>query len=471
MSRLASAVAALLLTTSVLAGGAVAAQSGNGTFVYEGDQPVLHNGPGQSITGQTDLPEGAVVRMEISSRSAESPFLTRPEAVVGPNGTFTANFSLANLDAGTPIELIAEGPDGETIARTTAEVRPCNGQCPETTVRSGPSDDAFEVTDVEDDALLERDVVETRQGEIARIPVVLDGADDVTLVVGSERDGYRINASVSDGDGDGRVVVLFNTTAAAHPGTTLAGEDDADSLTVTDDETVLPSFIDSGAYDLRAYRGAPDGEPDAVGTLAVRDGDVEERDWPTPEPSDEFGIAGNVFTVYRGEVGTVDLTTGGETTATVLLYAEDVGYRANATVRDDDGDGRIGIVLDTAVGTTDAPIRVGDGDEVLRVNQTGNVSGTLPEGMYAVSITSGTNGSGERGVVGTLVVRAIPERSDPTRTATTDETERTGNGTTSDDAVETAETSSGPPVTDPAVVGGGAIGLVAMVGVGLRFLG
>ena len=101
------------------------------------------------------------------------------------------------------------------------------------------------------------------------------------------------------------------------------------------------------------------------------------------------------------------------------------------------------------------------------MSQSGNVSGSLLEGPYAMSIYRGANTSGDEDTIGTMWVRPIPERSDPTETATGD-AGATASESVSDDDGSSTDANPGSPVKNPAVIGGGALGLVAIVGVGLR---
>ncbi len=113
-----------------------------------------------------------------------------------------------------------------------------------------------------------------QQGDTGRIPIVLATADAATVSIGSPATNYEINATVRDGNGDDRVVLLFDTTAAGHDEPTLETAADADAVAVeSGSEVALDSQLAAASYELSLFRGteAAD-EPDAVGTLLITDG-------------------------------------------------------------------------------------------------------------------------------------------------------------------------------------------------------
>ena len=144
-------------------------------------------------------------------------------------------------------------------------------------------------------------VVTTRQGETAAINVTL--ADAATVSLGGPETGYQINATVSDGDGDGRVTLLFDTAAAGRSGTTLTTADPADTVTVVSGSEVdRDTYIDAASYDLRLYRGDDvDGQAVDIGVVDLRSGNVSS---PTETaPSVDTGAA-------TGTGGTGPVTAG-----------------------------------------------------------------------------------------------------------------------------------------------------------------
>lgn len=474
MRRAPSLVVALGLVASIVAAGAVGAAGASAadadpSFVYDGDQLTLHSGPGQNVTGQTDLEAGTVVEVMVESETPTNPFLMRDKAVVQDDGSFTAHFDLSNLDPRSNVSVRATAEGGEEIGEVAAAVYPCNGQCPDATHDPDPElTPSASGGDEGTDGLLADDVVEGRQGETIEIPVRVHDSSAVTVVVGSEDDGYRIDATVRDGTGDGRVTLLFNTTAAGYPGETVTVGDRSDSVTVTDDETRLGGVLDPGAYELRLYRGQnATGDADVVGSVLVREAQVEERDSNRDPPlwMDEFGLRNEVLTTYSGEVATINVSFDDERTATIAIGDDAAAYELVVTVEDANGDGRATVRFDTAAGTTDAPLRVGEGDSVVRTDQSGNVSRALPPETYDVSLYRGQNASGSADVVGSLVVRSFPSETNSGEVpGATDAADGADTAT----ARNATGSSPGNDVPTPAVVGLGSVGLLAFAGLVAR---
>ncbi|WP_137283230.1 BGTF surface domain-containing protein [Halorussus salinisoli] len=95
--------------------------------------------------------------------------------------------------------------------------------------------------------------VETRLGETARIELRTDEAKTATVTIGEFDHNYTLSATVRDGDGDERVVLLFDTTAAQSGGETptLTAADPADGVTVTAER----GSLSAAEYDVLAYVG------------------------------------------------------------------------------------------------------------------------------------------------------------------------------------------------------------------------
>ncbi|WP_227375672.1 DUF7827 domain-containing protein [Haladaptatus halobius] len=93
------------------------------------------------------------------------------------------------------------------------------------------------------------------QGETATINLSLSGLDGITVLVGGGQAAYELNATVTDGSGDGRVVLLFDTSkAGSGDGAALTTKADADSLTVKN-ETKLDGSLGTGMYGITVYNG------------------------------------------------------------------------------------------------------------------------------------------------------------------------------------------------------------------------
>lgn len=117
---------------------------------------------------------------------------------------------------------------------------------------------------------LERDVIRAEQGSAVDIPIDLGDEDAATLVVGRDAVGYGVNATVSDGDGDGRVVLTFRTANAGTDRPTFETAAADDDVTIADPEPSLDGPLPSTEYHLNLYPGHQAvGDPVAIGTLSV----------------------------------------------------------------------------------------------------------------------------------------------------------------------------------------------------------
>jgi len=122
----------------------------------------------------------------------------------------------------------------------------------------------------------ERATYTSTQGEVAEIPVTLGSWDTATLSLGGPANGYQINATVRDGDGDGTVTLLFDTRAAGQSGETLRTVASRDSVTtVPGSEVSRDTHIEDGVYNITLYRGPNvTREVDAAAALSLQSGNV-----------------------------------------------------------------------------------------------------------------------------------------------------------------------------------------------------
>lgn len=112
-------------------------------------------------------------------------------------------------------------------------------------------------------------VVRLPEGGTADFAVRFDDSDEMTLTVSGGNVSYDLQATLRDGNGDGRVPLTFDGASAGGEGVTLTARDAADSATVTS-EADLDGPLPPGEYDLRLRSGAGASDPDvAVGTLVV----------------------------------------------------------------------------------------------------------------------------------------------------------------------------------------------------------
>jgi len=122
----------------------------------------------------------------------------------------------------------------------------------------------------------ERTTYTSTQGEVTDIPITLDSRDTATLSLGGPANGYQINATVRDGDGDGTVTLLFDTEAAGRSGKTLRTVDSNDSVSaVPGSEVSRDTYLEDGVYDITLYRGHNvTGGADGAATLSLHSGNI-----------------------------------------------------------------------------------------------------------------------------------------------------------------------------------------------------
>ena len=137
-----------------------------------------------------------------------------------------------------------------------------------------------------------------------------------------------------------------------------------------------------------------------------------------------------VVAEHAGDVAVFDLELRYVDTATVTVGGPDVGFRANTTVEDRDGDGRVRVRFNTAAAANLTALP-DDGGAVFATAPAGNASDTadavvaadiddrgapseaLAPGEYGVAIRPGSNASAAETDVGTLVLRQpAPQRLD-----------------------------------------------------------
>jgi len=124
---------------------------------------------GQEVSGDTNVAPGSEFEVEMESESEANPFVLRPEATVGPNGTYTATADFSDYSAGTNFtvqtldvdgdEDFSDEEDGRIVEASTATVSISDQESvgSEVTVDSAQlSDGGFIV--IHDGSLLEGDV-------------------------------------------------------------------------------------------------------------------------------------------------------------------------------------------------------------------------------------------------------------------------------------------------------------------------
>lgn len=252
------AAVTVVLAVTVAAGVGLASAAPNATIEHEGEELTLESAPDQRITGSTSLDPGETVTVRVRS-SGESPFLESHEVSVEDGGTFVATLDLSHVEPGTSFEAFVIY-NGSRLAEADGTVGACVTECAATETRTGPPESGIG---------LEKSVILTRRGQTGKLPFAMDDAEALSFSVGSPDVNYEIEATIRDRDGDGRVIVLFNTANAGQQARTLTVVGD-DAVNVAKTEPTLESELDPGDYDVNVYRGADaSGEQVDVGTLVV----------------------------------------------------------------------------------------------------------------------------------------------------------------------------------------------------------
>ncbi|MDG5778463.1 BGTF surface domain-containing protein [Haloarculaceae archaeon H-GB2-1] len=422
-------------------------------LVYDGSEPTLAAGPGQTLRGNTTLDAGTAVSVRIVSTDSRNPFLMTEEATVSENGTFAATLDASTATPDTDVDMVVHH-DGETLVETEGRIVSCDGNCQTTTAADGEW--STSTSAVETDSVAMSDIVEAASGGTAAIQVSVGDVGAVAVSIGDHSVNYYLNATVEDGNGDRTVRLRLNTSAAGHDETpTLTAADDADSVTVTHetDLNAANGALDPADYDMRVYNGTdPGGDVADIGTLVLHDGGTESGSSETaPSDGDSFELREQILTTRQGQTASVPIGLGAAESATLELGSREAGFHVVATVTDGSGDGRVVLLLDTlAVGDDATPtLSVANASDEVTVETEYAAQNGLVPADYDVALYRGTATDGEPNAIGTLAVHAG----------------LAGNGT------ETAASSPGGGTLDrTGLVGGGALvagGLLAVLGVGL----
>ena len=161
-----------------------------------------------------------------------------------------------------------------------------------------------------DTPVFDENVMRTTQGEVTEIAITVpDGtAEPMIVEIGSEKVNFRVNATVVDADGDGAVVLQFDTAGAgrkpADSYLSVRGGDELASAEQSSHEFDPDQLLAQGDYDLALWY---DGETVDVGTLIVE-----------ARQTTRSGDAAEIDIVYQGEQLTLAAAEGqvvrGETT-------------------------------------------------------------------------------------------------------------------------------------------------------------
>lgn len=414
----------LLLGASSVAGASAIGAPADAELVHDGETMTLTSETGQEVHGRTDLPAGTKVSVRLrSGAGTENPFLMTATATVAGNGSFEATFDLAEVAPGTAFEVVVHH-DGDRLATAEGRVVACPNACETATPAATPTPvSTSEPPSGERAAIQSMTAVE--YAGTARIAVGFGDAEALTVSIGGPEVNYVVDATVRDGNGDGRATLLFNTTAAGTDRRTLAVADGADELSVHEGSETRFDYrsareaardsLDPGDYPLALHRGTKADDPIGTGTLVILDGDDDERRPPvpateraTPERATEFGLAEKVLTTRRGQTTVIPVHVADADAATIVIGGSDDPYGVTATVRDGTGDGRVSLLLDTAGVGDDGALIVADRGDSVTVSSTSGAEGALPSADYGISLHRGTEVGSGADDVGTLVVNEAP---------------------------------------------------------------
>lgn len=229
--------------------------------LHDGRELTVDNRSGQVIRGRTNLPPGSEVTIQLRSSDSAAPFIKQTQGTVDANGTFRAVFGFADVAQDVAFR-VAVRYNGTELTTTRGLIVCRNGCGPTATPgeRTTPADRAvYEGAEV--------GVVQVANGSVARIRLRLGEADAALLTVGSPSATYAVEATVRDGDGDGAVVVLFDTAAAGN-GTALSAAADGDRVGVRDERG---RFVATD-YRLALHPPGNDSTEVATGLLVVTQG-------------------------------------------------------------------------------------------------------------------------------------------------------------------------------------------------------
>ncbi len=333
-------------------------------FAFAGDRFTLGNGPGRAVRVRTALPAGTEVSVRLKSSGL---FLKARTVTVDADGRVRAVFDLWDIPSRTEFEASVHREDRE-LAATGGTVVACSVQCDSPHADGESPDDDRDSSEADD-----LTVFSVTRGGTVRMPIGVSPNGTATLSVGGENMTYSLDAAVEDGDGDGRVTLLFDTGEVGLDRKPITVADDADAASVRHESgpSSGENVLDAGEYPLLQYRGdRPTGAPSedrGALTVGVRSGgesDGGSDDGPVvadfgiqnasvaTDPG-RSGLSAKNYPTDRsvetrvGETARFELWTDEAKSATVTVGEFDRDYTLSATVRDGDGDERVVLLFNT----------------------------------------------------------------------------------------------------------------------------
>lgn len=208
--------------------------------------------PNQTLVGTADLEAGTEISVRLTA-SGGNPFLKQRQTTVGTNGTFEARFDLSGLEPGTEYTATVYSTDSDQLSG------PLSGRLAE------PGTAVSEVG--------LRTVTTVSQGETGNLSVSMPAGETVEVVVGDETTDYGVAVKLYDSDGDGEVVLRFDTAAAGTAEPTVAVST-GDGYEITRPEAALDGGLGPGEYPVTLYETL-ENEPVTLGRLVVENGTAD----------------------------------------------------------------------------------------------------------------------------------------------------------------------------------------------------
>lgn len=223
------------------------------------------------------------------------------------------------------------GPDGVGVAAQSGNGTDRNG-----TDRNGTAQPTGT-------ARIYESLFTVNRGGVATVRVALENTTEATVVLGGEDAGYNVTVTVTDGNGDGVVPLLFHTGPVGMDGTRFVTVNDADDYGTLSAAPDPDATMSPGDYPIDVYAGhGVAGEPTSVVTLAVTESPAPpnasigyDGDAVTLHPTGEQTVSGTTE-LEAGRNVTVRLRSSGETPflkSTQATVAEDGSFEATFDLR------------------------------------------------------------------------------------------------------------------------------------------
>ncbi|AFK20144.2 PGF-CTERM sorting domain-containing protein [Haloferax mediterranei ATCC 33500] len=175
-----------------------------------------------------------------------------------------------DLDVGDYTIEVVDGPSGVTVESDTITV-----------TKAGEGK-----TDFNDS------VIDDHRGDVVAIPVTLENTDIATVSVGTPEQGYAANVTVEDGNDDGTVTLLWDSSQSTvtnnvHNTVFDVEDGDDDILTGSDGTTEVTvatsELIEEGTYDLEIRTGDAPTDAENVAQLTLNEAGVNNvQTWTAP---------------------------------------------------------------------------------------------------------------------------------------------------------------------------------------------